>query len=166
MLGLAALVAVAGCASEGEPYAVPERVCGVEMKEEVVRALLPEGEELAESGKPLPAKFNYCTLVVDGEPELWITFGTVGKLYRPLEEYPRQFEDGDEIALGFAGYGGVDDDNARISAECGLPERPSLAGNVRVSPPGGGPGTAPRSDLERFVVDYMAGAKRELGCPS
>ncbi len=164
-LGLAALVGVAGCASGDESYAVPERVCGVEMKEEVVRSLLPEGEELVETGKPLPAKFNYCTLVVDGEPELWVTFGTEFELYHPLEEYSHQFEDGDEITLDFVGHGGVDDDNAKIIAACSLPERPNLISNVLVSPPGGGPETAPRADLQRFAVVYMAGAKSELGCP-
>ncbi|MGD9483746.1 hypothetical protein WDH52_10865 [Streptomyces sp. TRM70308] len=164
-LALALLTGAAGCASGNEQYAVPERVCGVPMDENVVRAVLPEGERLSQGGETLPETYNICTLLVDGSPAVRMSFSKETEYYHPLEEYAREFQDGEDIALDFPGNGGLDDENATIIVKCGLPERPNIISHMQVPPPGGATTDVSRADLERFAVDYMAGAKRELGCP-
>ncbi|MGD9483742.1 hypothetical protein WDH52_10845 [Streptomyces sp. TRM70308] len=166
VLGLAVLVGAAGCASGDEPYAVPERVCGVALDQAVVRAVLPAGEKVSGYGEPLTRRYGVCGLLVDGRPAVRIAFGTEEKLYSPVEAAPTKFSNGEEISLEFPGRGALDDDYVMILAECGLPERPHIIATMQVPPPGGAPAHAPRTNLERFAVDYMAGAKRELGCPS
>ncbi|MGD9483744.1 hypothetical protein WDH52_10855 [Streptomyces sp. TRM70308] len=136
------------------------------MDEDVVRAVLPEGERLSETGKPLPETYNLCVLRVDGYPAVRLSFSSETEYYHPLEEYAREFQDGEDIALDFPGNGGLDDENATIIVKCGLPERPNIISHMQVPPPGGATTDVSRADLERFAVDYMAGAKREIGCPS
>ncbi|MBW1602453.1 hypothetical protein JJV70_10090 [Streptomyces sp. JJ66] len=165
-MALFSLPGITSCAFEDDKYAVPDRVCGVPMREEVVRALLTDGEELTQRGHALPVQWDNCTLEVDGDPEVRITFSREKKFHHPLEEYSEKFNNGEDIALEFTGKGGVDSDDAVIIAKCGLAERPYVIGKVSLAPPYGTPRTAPPADVSRFLVDYMAGALQELECPS
>ncbi|MBW1602455.1 hypothetical protein JJV70_10100 [Streptomyces sp. JJ66] len=114
----------------------------------------------------MPEKYNICGLLVDDRPAVRFSFSKEEKFYDPLHEYSRNFHNGENIPLSFTGSGALDDDYAIIIAECGLPERPYVITHIQVPPPGGVTASAPRSDLERFAVDYMAGALQELNCPS
>ncbi|MCX2971939.1 hypothetical protein, partial [Streptomyces marinisediminis] len=107
------------------------------MDENVVRAVLPEGERLSQSGEVLPEIYNFCTLLVDGSPAVRMSFSKETKYYHPLEEYAHEFQDGEDIALNFPGNGGLDDENATIIVKCGLPERPNIISHMQVPPPGG-----------------------------
>lgn len=161
---LLVLGGVAGCSLPEEEFGVPERVCGVPLPEGTVRSVLPGGAELKESGEPLPKLYNHCDLVVDGESAVRIAFGASTEFYEPLKDH--RYRDGDEITLSLPGSGAMKSNGrTKIILKCGLPGRPNIAGTFHYPPPGGVHADPSRADMKRFAVTYMAGAKKELGCP-
>lgn len=166
LFGCVLLLTSVACGGEGREYAVPETVCGVSMREDVVAPLLPEGGELREGGASLPETRDDCWLGVDDEDVLVLTFSPVEDFHDPMgDDAEWKLADRSEIEdLPFRGAGALGDSSAMITAECGGTGPPHLVVDVEV-PEDVTPDVAQRrADVRDFSTDYVAGALRELGC--
>ncbi|MFC7638448.1 hypothetical protein ACFQWA_21385 [Streptomyces thermogriseus] len=80
------VLALSSCSGEKKNYAVPDELCGAQVKPELTEALLPGGDKikvLNEKSNSSPP-YHYCMVYVDGKAELsvegvWHPTGTTAK---------------------------------------------------------------------------------------
>ena len=167
------LLTTAGCSGGGaeKEADVPHTVCGVPMRQDVVSPLLPDGSEVRERGEALPSRSDVCYVGVDRTSAFSLRFSPVREAVDPMDERQTpNLSDRKPIAdLPFRGKGATGAAGAAVSAECGgsgpaphLVVDLALAEGAEVD---SGPGEGePRAALRAFAVEYLAGARKKLGC--
>ncbi|MFB7917701.1 hypothetical protein [Streptomyces sp. NPDC056061] len=67
-----ALLAVGGCSGDEKSYSVPEVLCGVPVRRDMLKDLLPDGARLKieESHTYDVPEYRFCDVVIDGKVEL------------------------------------------------------------------------------------------------
>jgi hypothetical protein len=66
---MTALLSIAACSSSDKQYTVPESLCGIKVPQDVLRAVLPNGEKLTERPESSESA-KRCRIHVDGEAVL------------------------------------------------------------------------------------------------
>ncbi|MFE9329679.1 hypothetical protein [Streptomyces sp. NPDC006925] len=164
LLALLALL-LAGC-SGGREYAVPEKFCGVRMPSEAVEPLLPDGEELHRSLRPLDGTATSCGMnVVDGPSVVDVT---VTELDKPLTAADRRvslksLEHAKNVRVPGTHWAVQGDRRIHLSAPCGADWADSLS--FRFSFTEGEKGAeATRRNTLRFAKAFVRGERKEEVC--
>ncbi|MDK1472909.1 hypothetical protein QNO07_05595 [Streptomyces sp. 549] len=168
LLCLAALAAslTACTGGGGGEYALPERVCGVELAPEVVEPLLPAGESLKERGEVFPERYGDCWLVVDRADVLTVTFVPLDAYNDPAVEARTLRYSGLKPLerLPFPGSGVLGDQGSVVTARCGGAGPAYFAVQVASDSLHPAETGERREALEAFTVAYVSGARQENGC--
>lgn len=77
---------LAGCSGEEKNYAVPDELCGAQVKSELIKSLLPSGDEIrvVDEESKSTSPHHFCEVLVDDKVELstegvWQPAGTTAK---------------------------------------------------------------------------------------
>lgn len=170
--GLSAVVAVlaataVGCGGGGREYAVPKSVCGMPVGESAVAPLLPDGEQLRQTGETPPARRAECKVSVDDTAALFLTFtGTDEKPADPMsQDVSYQFTHRKKLAgLPFPGEGALGDKSALVTTPCGGKGPANLIIEVSVDEGVTEDVSQRRADIQKFTTEYTKAARQKLSC--
>ncbi|MGW4980635.1 hypothetical protein [Streptomyces mirabilis] len=125
-LAVLAILSLTGCSGEEKNYAVPDELCGAQVKPELTRALLPSGDKIRvlKEASNTASPHQFCTVSVDNKVQLrtegaWQATGTTAKkaAEKSLVFNTRSTEDG-RFAIGRgAAVTVVDCKNSKYKAE-------------------------------------------------
>ncbi|MEW2069597.1 hypothetical protein [Streptomyces sp. NPDC007346] len=165
MAGL--VVLLAGCAGGAErEYAVPKTVCGVPVEESAVSPLLPPGPDLIEHKDSLSKERGHCSITVNHDGVISVTFSRVDRDYDPMDESQSyKFRNRQRVTeLPFPGRGAIGDDTIMITAKCGGGGPAYLIIDVLVRKGIEADAAPKRAEFRKFAEEYTAGAKKIIGC--
>ncbi|MEU8942607.1 hypothetical protein OHU17_05990 [Streptomyces goshikiensis] len=159
------LAGAAGCA-QGQEYAVPGDVCGVEVQPALLKPLLPPGESFNQSKTHEGGgDITGCAMEVDKRRELTFQASLVAADVNPLEvKSTNLLRAGNPQKADIGSDARIADNAAMAYSACtykGEPRRyvvelwaqkPSADVNER------------RKDLARFITAYLPAAQKAAGC--
>ncbi|GAA2594636.1 hypothetical protein [Streptomyces axinellae] len=165
-LAAVAFAAVTGCSQQGRQYAVPKKICDVRVSEDALEPLLPDGEKLNQSQRPIGESQTACVVnVADGPYALNID---IIELDKPLTADDKRvslksLKHAKSVRVPDAHWAVQGDNHFHLSTSCGTDWADSLA--FRFTFGKGEKGVeASRGNALRFVKEFVRGEKEEEGC--
>ncbi|MBO8193230.1 hypothetical protein ITI46_16365 [Streptomyces oryzae] len=165
---VAPLVVLLSACSGGRDYAVPRKVCGVRMSEETVEPLLPDGEKLHQSRRPVrdDGSVVACQVnVVDGPVALDVD---ITELDKPLTADDKRvslksLKDAKSVHVADTHWTVQGDNKIHLSTPCGLEWADSLSFRFTFAKGEKGADATRRNTL-RFAKAFLQGEKKKEGC--
>ncbi|MGI5352109.1 hypothetical protein ACQEU8_28545 [Streptomyces sp. CA-250714] len=165
-----ALLLVAGCSTDGRDYAVPREICGVRVPQKVLEPLLPDGEKLHQSLRPVgeDGSLADCQVnVVDGPIAVQVD---ITRLDKPLTAEDKQvslksesLKHAKSVHIAGTHWAVQGDNDLHLSTPCGTDRADSLS--FRFSFSKGEQGTeVTRRNTLRFAKAFVDGRKKKEGC--
>ncbi|RSS84284.1 hypothetical protein [Streptomyces sp. WAC06614] len=164
-LALVLLAGAAGCA-QGQDYAVPGDVCGVEVRPALLKPLLPPGGSFKQGDtSERGGDITGCGMEVDKRRELTFQASLVAANVDPLQVKSRNLlSAGNPQKADIGTDARIADSAAMAYSACtykGEPHRYVVEVWVRKAPTDV---NERREDLARFIAAYLPAAQKAAGC--
>ncbi|MGP3990374.1 hypothetical protein [Streptomyces sp. 3N207] len=159
------LLLLPGCFG-GRDYAVPRKICGVKMPKDAVEPLLPDGDKLHQSLRPIDESLTDCTASVAGN--LSFVDVEIVTLDKPLTADDKRvsltaLKHARSVNVPGTHWAVQGDSGIHLSTPCGGSYTDSLAFRFSFGQDRKGAEVTRRNTL-RFAEAFVDGQKKEEGC--